>query len=425
MLSRESVLAVCCLLVIAAGTASARAANRPDLDVTWQKFTTELQEVGERMQARLPARLRDDPQVQMEGRQLILQAMAREVLEALGADVAHPVFLPSLGAVINIFQPNADTIYLNANVSDQGVYRLRGVAGTVRIAKMAQFRALGSEVQFDEGPSSLQALAYSDFNDLKVDAQGRFDVLLSPERPRGHEGDWWQLRPGTGFLMIRQMASDWEHERDWRVAIERLDTPVQRSRMSAEELEARLAGLAKRIGDVALSLVTHVEDLRRAGHINSLNIMHTPGSLEGQFYYEGAYEITAEEALIIEARVPEDCAYWSTILTNDIYQTIDWINNQSSLNDTQARVDADGLVRFVLSMQDPGVPNWLDPAGHATGAVQGRWTDCSSTPIPRVTKVQLAELRSALPADTPTVTPAQREATIRERRLHFQLRPVW
>ncbi len=422
MLANRRALAVFLLVMTASGPVGA---DQGRLGVAWQGFTTDLQRVGERMQARLPERIRDDPQVQMEGGRLILQAMAREVLEALGADAAHPIFLPSLGAVINIFQPNADTIYLNANVSDAGVYRLRGVSGSVRIARMAQFRSLASEVAFEEGPSSLQALAHNDFNDLHVDAQGRFDVLLSRERPAKYEGDWWQLRAGTGFLMIRQMSSDWAHERDWRVAIERLDTPVQRSRMRAEELEARLGRLAQRIGDVALSLVTHVEDLRHAGYLNRLNIMHTPGSLEGQFYYEGAYEIVPGEALIVEARVPEECLYWSTILTNDIYQTIDWINNQSSLNDMQARVDADGVVRFVLSLEDPGVPNWLDPAGHATGALQGRWTGCSSTPIPKVTKVGLADLRTVLPPDTPSVSPEQREASIRERRLHFQLRPVW
>ena len=405
--------------------ASAAVSAADGLQEPWKNFTEDLQQVGARMEARLPERLRDDPQVQQEAGTLILQAMAREVLEALGADESHPVFLPSLGAVINIFQPNADTVYLNANVDDHGSYRLRGQSGSVRIIKMAQFRALADEVAFEEGPSSFQALSYNDFNDLSIDDQGRFDVLLSRKRPQGYSGDWWELHPGTGFLMIRQMSSDWANERDWRVAIERLDTGVQRDRPDAAELEARLSRLSRRIGDVALSLVTHVEDMRKAGDLNRLRIMHTPGSLEGQFYFEGAYEIDASEALVVEAKVPEDCVYWSAILTNDIYQTIDWMNNQSSLNDAQAHVDADGVVRFVLSLDDPGVHNWLDPAGHASGAFQGRWTGCSSTLIPKVTKVALADLDDFLPADTVRVTAAEREATIRERRMHFQMRPLW
>src|SRR3546814_7205853 len=79
--------------------------------------------------------------------------------------------------------------------------------------------------------------------------------------------------------------------------------------------------------------------------------------LVGQFYYEGAYQLAPDEALLVEAKVPETCGYWSLILTDDVYETTDWVNNHSSLNDAQARVDKDGLFRAVISAQDPGVPN--------------------------------------------------------------------
>ena len=113
------------------------------------------------------------------------------------------------------------------------------------------------------------------------------------------------------------------------------------------------------------------------------------------------------------------------ILTNDIYETTDWYNNQSSLNGTQARVDRDGIVRMVVADKDPGVPNWLDTAGYLSGAVQGRWTDCSATPIPAVRKVALADVRKSLPQETPAVTPVQREQAIRERRAQAQMRLLW
>lgn len=59
------------------------------------------------------------------------------------------------------------------------------------------------------------------------------------------------------------------------------------------------------------------------------------GGVPKQFYYEGAYEIGPDEALILEAKVPEGCAYWSTILTNNLFETTDWYNHQSSLDGTQ------------------------------------------------------------------------------------------
>src|SRR3546814_9457088 len=72
---------------------------------------------------------------------------------------------------------------------------------------------------------------------------------------------------------------------------------------------------------------------------------------------------------------------------------------RSSLNDAQARVDKDGLFRAVISAQDPGVPNWLDTAGNASGAVQGRWLDCSDKPIPDTRVVKVKDIRKYLPAE--------------------------
>jgi hypothetical protein len=129
--------------------------------------------------------------------------------------------------------------------------------------------------------------------------------------------------------------------------------------------------------------------------------------------------------LILEAEVPQSCVYWSTILTNDLFETTDWYNHQSSLNGTQAIVDSDGVFRAVISEKDPGVPNWLDTAGYRSGSIQGRWNGCSEQPVPSVRKVAFADLRRLLPQDTKLITPAERDKNIRDRRSHVQQRPLW
>jgi hypothetical protein len=45
--------------------------------------------------------------------------------------------------------------------------------------------------------------------------------------------------------------------------------------------------------------------------------------------------------------------------------------------------------------------------------------------VPTVEKVALADVRKMLPPDTPSVTPAQREAIIRERRAQLEQRTLW
>jgi len=83
------------------------------------------------------------------------------------------------------------------------------------------------------------------------------------------------------------------------------------------------------------------------------------------------------------------------------------------------------VLRIVISARDPGVPNWLSTAGYPTGVVQGRWTDCDAQPIPTLRKMKLADVRKALPADTPTVSPTERDRVLRDRRAAFLQRIFW
>ena len=149
------------------------------------------------------------------------------------------------------------------------------------------------------------------------------------------------------------------------------------------------------------------------------------GGLDGQFYYETVYDLADDEALVIETAVPEVCPYRSLILTNGIYETTDWYNNHASLNGHQGPVDSDGKWRVVVSARDPGVANWLDTSGYPTGMIQGRWTNCSDTPVPSITLVKLADLDAHLPADVARVTPEQRDEITRARRQAMMQRPHW
>lgn len=266
-----------------------------------------------------------------------------------------------------------------------------------------------------------------DFNALKVDAQGRYDVILSPVRPSGYTGDWWQLDPATNSLLVRMVASDWNWEREPTLSIERLDTAATRPRPSAQALEARLRSLPASADIGALVLIDRPQKLRNEGFVNKLKgvDLSSIGGLAGQFYYEGAYDLKDDEALILEAPVPDGCTYYSLILTNDIYETTDWYNNQSSLNGAQARVDKDGVLRAVVSAKDPGIPNWLDTAGYPSGVIQGRWMNCTAQPVPSVRKVAVRDVRAALPSDTPIITLQQREQAVRDRRSILQQRPLW
>lgn len=97
------------------------------------------------------------------------------------------------------------------------------------------------------------------------------------------------------------------------------------------------------------------------------------------------------------------------------YQSLDFVNHQSSLNDHQAVLD-DGVFRAVICHEDPGLANWLDPASSGQGCITYRWNQAESAPVPDLRLVPLAELAEHLPPSTPRVTPTERAAVLQGRR---------
>jgi hypothetical protein len=117
--------------------------------------------------------------------------------------------------------------------------------------------------------------------------------------------------------------------------------------------------------------------------------------------------------------------YWGIALLDELFTALDWVNHQSSLNAHQALIDSDGRFRAVVALADPGVPNWLDPAGRSRGLLQGRWFEADHGPVPTITRVKMHALRDHLPQDTPLVDSRQRQAELRMRRRGAQFRRKW
>lgn len=385
----------------------------------WDAMVDGLRDLPRQMLARLPADQQNDPQMQQEVARLALAALGSVTLDTLGGDADYPQFLPTIGQVLGVGQPNADTIYRAARISPTGVYRLTGTRGSLNQAVIGQVVPRNAETG--------QGRAHLDINALPVDGEDRFSVIISAQRPEGYTGEWWELRSAANRLLLRLVSYDWASEVSPTLALERIDQPMGRGRVPAAVLEQRLRAMPVAMGFLGPMFVDHAEQIRAEGYVHRFKPldMTSGGGLDGQYYYETVYDLADDEALIIETEVPAVCPYRSLILTNEIYETTDWYNNHSSLNGHQAPVDSDGRWRIVVSARDPGVRNWLDTAGYGEGMIQGRWTQCSSTPIPSITVVPFAELAAHLPADVARVTPEERDEILRARRQAMMQRPHW
>jgi len=337
-----------------------------------------------------------------------------------GSTADHPDWIPFLNSVF-MLQPNPDDAYVLTMVRGDGTYRIVGERGSVHLLTLDIGRNMMG-ISDQPAPPLLQV----DLDEMERDAQGRFELLVSGERPAGHRGNWLPLDPAAEFFMIRQRSYDWGGERDARLAIERLDAPALKPFMSAAEIaertEALMGGFVRRLSHMWLA---HLQKLRERDTLNKFEFHAFGGGLMKQAYWQALFDFAPDEALVLETDLPETHRYWNVQLNDPLFNTIDYVYRQSSLNGHQARIDSDGKFRAVIAHCDPGVPNWLDTAGINRGTVIGRWYACSSHPTPTLKRMPLSQLREHLPADTPGVSAAQRVMSLGTRRIGAQLRRRW
>lgn len=352
---------------------------------------------------------------------LALSAVANGYLSHIALDPRRPTWTPCWNISMNMGGPCPDYTYRTTDVDPRGTYRISGFRGSTRFVEVGQH---SYELLGHEGPTSVAPMQHS-LDDLTFGEGGAYSVILSPERPAGYDGDWWPLQPTTVRLLLRQCAVDWINEVDARIAIERLDDAQP---TSAAEIDRRIANLGK----WAEGMVRFDIDLARWYRENhGVNVLtrskkiESIGGMPNQVYYDGAYEIEDDEALVIETALPRQCLYWSLLVADDRFSTIDWANRQSSLNEAQARLDSDGKLRVVISRQDPGVQNWMDKADNPWGIIQMRWKVPSDAPDASVTRCKVADVRKHLPAETPAYSAEEREEAIRRRRVGYQMRTHW
>ena len=355
-------------------------------------------------------------------RQLVMN-IAQSYVWYFQATPAHPDWMPFENSIF-LLQPNPDAIYHLAPVEGSGVYRIIGNRGGNKVMGFAVGRGMFGTAEPQVGFNNYDA------DGLTLSPNGNFEVIFSAVKPAGWTGDWRYLDPGAGSIMIRQFAYDWGNEAEARFAIERLDRPALKPRLTVAEidqrLEAILEGFVKRFSRICLSHQNAVlgqigyNQMELTGFEDLGNSPEWP-----QKYWRCMYDYEPGEALVIETELPKTYKYWNVQLNDELWNQIEYGYRQSSLNAHQAVVDADGKFRAVIALEDPGVPNWLDSGGHLRGMLVGRWHGADAYPLPSIRKVPLGEVRKLLPAATPHVTAAERERTLRARNLGLQMRRRW
>ena len=236
---------------------------------------------------------------------------------------------------------------------------------------------------------------------------------------------------------MRQVCYDWENEQVGDLYIERIGAEYPPPPVTDEEWASRVSRIgpylvnntgtyAKGAG-LVLSLpensfhwqpmVIGDEERARRGAGLAEQFDGTDNYFMRQLVMgQGNYHCGPDEAVILELPLPKT-QYWNFYLMSRYWEGVSWNLRQSSINGHHAVIDSDGMFRAVVSHRDPGVPNWLDTAGHEIGLLAGRLFQPESVEKPQMRVVPFDKVREELPATTPVVTPAERSDSVR-RRMH-------
>lgn len=334
-------------------------------------------------------------------------------------DPAYPQFVQLVSPWLQWALPNPDCFYQYAPLDGRYRYRISGQQGTPRLFHV---EVMGGDV------ANLSAIhVFSGRSEFTLGPDGEIDIVLSQEESRGN---WIPLPPGECFVVVRQYFYDWESEVPANLVIEREGAEYPAPPVTSTHLSDRLQLLIGFLQTAPRMLMLAVNQHYAADPETVPFPPITMGTdrdhsdqlgLRGLYYGQGHYRCEPDQAVIFEV-APPPCRYWSFQLGSHFWEAYDWHLRQSSLNGHQAVVDADGVFRAVIAHRDPGVPNWLDVAGHTTGLVAGRYFETDSVPIPRLRVVPFDKVRELLPDETAVVGPAERREILRRRMLSVRKR---
>jgi hypothetical protein len=373
----------------------------------WSEFCRRLAAVGERI---LGDEFPGDDHERAEGfRYLSRMAVFATQWFVEFADAEFPAFYRFDDDVVKWGAPNADNQYLRAKVGGTRTYRVTADVTGVRemlLSTQEGDMQLGKFRVFDE-----RALS-----NLVVGSDGMLELLLGgDEQP----GNWMPLHPDADHLLVRQYVSDWEHDSVARMQIERIGNE---GRAPNAPTAAGLAVAYDRAADwIERSVVFWNDYTRRArtgGTDNELSPPRSPkGGAHNIVYGGGWWNLAADEALLITCDAPA-ANYWSFQgYTAGWFESLDFANRVTSLNGHQMHVDADGRFRLAIAHTDPGIPNWLDTAGHDVGMVTYRWVLTTTEPAPNAIVVPVADVPARVATTTPAFTADERRAQIHRRQI--------
>jgi len=301
------------------------------------------------------------------------------------ADPERPRFYAMARADAKLGADNPDCRYQNCALDGAREYRLRGRRGTSTYLGIGTYYGHYGDGQ----PSGCSG--FLDAADLKTDADGRFEIVLS-QKPQ--TGNWIPMEARTSSLIVREFFLDRASEIPVELEIECIGVegpPPPLDPAAFDRALKNVSGFVKGSVDLFSGWAANFAKQPNALHTPPDSVRSPAHKAENQVFYHGYWKLAPGEALVISAKAPV-CRYWNFQLNNYWLESLDYVHHPVTVNKHSVKLDPDGSFRIIVCDRDPGFGNWMDTAGHREGTMGLRWNMAVDPPQPVCRVVRFDDL---------------------------------
>ena len=370
-----------------------RLAGKTEADVTverivtgnaWEEFCDQLKLAGNTLhQPGTPK----DPFQQAEGIRYLTR-LTRAGLEAFVeyGDPSFPVLRRMVHETVKMGADNPDNLYQNAQISGDYEYKITGKRNSVDyLGFFTQNGNYGTT-------GGLAPCGKLEGKDLVIEEDGSFEIILSREK-KGR--NWLKVEANTSLLIVRQTFFSRTEEVAAEIRIANMDGRRAPDPLSLKHLDEGLKTASMFVAGAPMLFNRWAKGFQN--HSNQLP-MFDPGTSNAAggdadiIYYHSHWKLDRDQVLVIEV-IPPDCENWNFQLNNYWMESLDYRYHNICINKGSAKLWDDGVVRVVVSHEDPGVENWLETAGHFEGTMCWRWYRLKEGAIPVEPQCRVAGIK--------------------------------
>jgi hypothetical protein len=315
---------------------------------------------------------------------------------------------------------NVDVSYSFIPIDGRAHYELHGQRFDPAVGDCPIYAASNLSMTINVDSISLQ--------DIQINPDGSFVITIGPDSadPKAGRRNHLQTTVDTRYVYTRDARVDWR-QRPNGYRVRRLDAPT----LPPMTTEAK-AALAARfiVDDVGTSIMyMRLFSAQAINTVTSPEVSTAFGGQTSQKLCRAHVRLADDEAYVIT--LDPDGAGYHVITANNMWlEALDYWSKTSSMNNVQSAANADGTTTYVISIQDPGVHNWIDTVGLHESLiiirlqllprnVDGSYGGSISA---RGQLVKLKDLDSALPKGMKRVTSEERQQQLAQRLDTFRLR---